>query len=156
MSRKFVCYFDGACEPINPGGTMSFGSIVTENGQVVWYSAGHSGPESGMTSNNLAEYAALLALLDYFIERGMVDDAIEVRGDSKLVIEQMAGRWKIGKGVYVQAAHHAREMAAKFTKLRFRWIPRDENHLADELSEAELIEAGIQITVRAMTNCCSS
>jgi ribonuclease HI len=148
MTRKFIAYFDGACEPINPGGKMGFGSIVTDNGQVDWHSAGMSGPDKGPTSNNLAEYTALMALLDYFVEQNLTDADIEIRGDSKLVIEQMSGRWKIGKGVYVQAAHHAREVAAKFTKLRFRWIPRAENRLADELSKYKLIEAGVQIADR--------
>jgi ribonuclease H / adenosylcobalamin/alpha-ribazole phosphatase len=147
--RKFIAYFDGCCEPVNPGGTMGFGAIVTENGQAIWYSAGRSGPENGTTtSSNLAEYAALLAVLDYFIEQKMTDAHIEIRGDSKLVIEQMAGRWRIGQGIYVQAAYKARELAKGFAKLRFTWIPRAENHLADELSRSELIEAGIQIPDR--------
>jgi ribonuclease HI len=141
-----VGYFDGACEPINPGGTIGYGAAVTENGQVVWYAAGMSGPEDGPTSNNLAEYTALLALLDQLIEQKLTKANIEICGDSRLVIEQMSGRWKIGRGIYAQAAHNARSLAAQFTNLRFRWIPRDENHLADELSKSELIEAGIQIT----------
>jgi ribonuclease HI len=146
--RKFVAYFDGCCEPVNPGGTMGFGGIVTEDGRVVWYSAGHSGPEGGMTPNNLAEYAALLALLDYFITQSVVDADIEIRGDSMLVIEQMTGRLKIGSGIYASAAWKARELADWFANIKFCWIPPTENDLADELSKSVLIDAGIQITER--------
>jgi ribonuclease HI len=148
--RKFVAYFDGACEPVNPGGTMGFGAVVLEHDRIVWEAAGISRPEDGegQTSNNLAEYTGLLTLLEYFLEDGFVDNEIEIRGDSKLVIEQMTGRWKIGQGVYVRAAQQAKELTAKFTRLRFRWIPRDENTYADELSKAELIRAGVTITKR--------
>ena len=147
--RKIIAYFDGACEPINPGGTMGFGAVVTENDQITWSASGMIPPNGpGTTSNNLAEYTGLLALLDYFIEAGLADANIEVRGDSKLVIEQMAGRWKIGDGIYAPSACKARAIAARFTNLRFQWVPRDQNHLADELSKSELIKADIRISER--------
>jgi ribonuclease HI len=142
--RKFIAYFDGCCEPVNPGGAMGFGSIVTENGQAIWYANGMSRADRA-NSNNVAEYTGLLALLDYLIEAGLADADIEVRGDSQLVIKQMAGEWKIGSGLYAQAAHNARELRSKFTNIRFRWIPRAENGLADELSKEELVNAGIEM-----------
>lgn len=148
--RKFIGYFDGACQPINPGGTMGFGAIVTEDGDIIWKAAGMSEPDDdrGMTSNNLAEYTGLLALLDYFISAELNDSDIEIRGDSKLVIEQMTGNWRIGDGVYVQAARQAERLAAQFKNLRFLWIPREHNHLADDLSKSELIKAGIRMRGR--------
>src|SRR5271165_4420697 len=104
--RKFIGYFDGCCEPINPGGTMGIGAVVTEDDQVIWKAAGMCEPDddSGSTSNNLAEYAALLALLDYLTAAELLDSDIIICGDSKLVIEQMSGRRQIGSGLYVQAA----------------------------------------------------
>jgi ribonuclease HI len=144
----YIAYFDGCCEPVNPGGTMGFGAVVTEDGQIIWQSCGMSAPDSGPTSNNLAEYTALLALLDYFIEADLVDSEIEIRGDSKLVIEQMTGNWRIDEGIYVPAARHAERLASKFTNLRLLWIPREYNQIADKLSKSELIKADIRITVR--------
>ena len=148
--RKFIAYFDGCCEPINPGGTMGFGAVVTEAGDIIWRAAGLSSPddEHGTTSNNLAEYSGLLALLDYFISAELTECDIEIRGDSKLVIEQMVGNWRIGEGIYVPAARQAERLASQFSNLRFLWIPRDKNRRADELSKSELIKAGIQITER--------
>jgi ribonuclease HI len=129
---------------------MGFGAVVTENGGIIWRAAGMSSPDGdrGPTSNNIAEYAGLLALLDYFIEAGLTDCEIEVRGDSKLVIEQMTGNWRIGEGLYVQAARQAQRLASQFSNLRFLWIPREHNHLADALSKSELIKAGIRIPER--------
>ena len=146
--RKLIGFFDGCCEPINPGGTMGFGAVVTEDGNVIWKAAGISEPDDdqGTTSNNLAEYAALLSLLDYLIEAGLTDSDIEVRGNSKLVIEQMTGRWQIGQGFYVQAARQAERLATQFSNLRFLWVPRKYNHLADELSKSELTKAGVRIS----------
>jgi ribonuclease HI len=145
-SRAFIGYFDGCCEPVNPGGTMGFGAIVTENGNVIWQACGISEPdeEHGQTSNNVAEYTALLSLLDYFISAELNDCDIEIRGDSKLVIEQMTGRWRIGAGFYVKAARQAERLVAQFSNLRFLWVPRKFNHLADELSKSALINVGIQ------------
>jgi ribonuclease HI len=148
--RKFLGYFDGACEPVNPGGTMGFGAVVTENGEIIWQAAGLSPPGNGHgpTSNNVAEYVALLALLDHFIEAGLTDCEIEVRGDSKLVVEQMTGNWQISQGLYVQTARQAQRRVSRFSNLRFLWIPREHNHLADALSKSELVKAGIGISSR--------
>ena len=148
--RNFISYFDGACEPVNPGGTMGFGAVVTENGEIIWQAAGLSPPKSkhGPTSNNVAEYVALLALLDYFIEAGLTGCEIEVRGDSKLVVEQMTGNWQISQGLYVQASRQAQRLASRFSNLRFLLIPREQNYLADALSKSELVKAGIRIPER--------
>jgi ribonuclease HI len=144
--QSFIGYFDGACEPVNPGGTMGFGAVVTTvadqgqlTGNIIWKAAGIS--DDKPSSNNIAEYTALLTLLEYFIEAGLTGAEITIFGDSKLVSEQMAGRWRIGAGLYVPAAHQAKRLLAQFSNIRFRWIPRQQNQLADELSKLELNRA---------------
>jgi ribonuclease HI len=79
------------------------------------------------------------------IELGIQDHAIEICGDSRMVIEQMSDRWKISAGAYVAAALRAREMLRQFPNVRLVWIPRDQNRRADELSKRGLIAAGITI-----------
>jgi ribonuclease HI len=94
----FIGYFDGACEPVNPGGTMAFAAVVFENGKQIWQSSGIAvDPPTGPTTNNLAEYTALVQLLGHFIDEKLTDRAIEVRGDSQLVINQMWGTWSISE-----------------------------------------------------------
>ena len=51
-------------------------------------------------SSNVAEYAALILALKYLKKHGYFDKSILVRGDSKLVIKQMSGKWKIKKGLW--------------------------------------------------------
>lgn len=148
---KFVAYFDGCCEPINPGGTAGFGAVVFENTKRVWECSKVFIPINGRekeTSNNVAEYAAFNAILDYFIERGLADENILVHGDSKLVIEQCFGRWKIKGGFYAPLAREAKEKVKKFKSLHGKWISREENSIADELSKGEVKRAGVHFRIQ--------
>ncbi len=145
-----VGYFDGACEPTNPGGTMAFGAVVLRDGEQVWQSSGIAvDPPFGTTTNNLAEYTALVQLLGYFIDEKLTDQDIEVRGDSQLVINQMFGTWDINEDKpYAHGARAARRLLSEFANIRGTWVPRDQNKLADALTRAELETAGIPITER--------
>lgn len=148
---RFEAWFDGCCEPINPGGTASYGAVIFENGQRVWDCSKIFYPVKGRereTSNNVAEYAGFIAILDWFIENGKTSEAILVHGDSKLVIEQCFGTWRIKRGHYVPLAHEAKEKIKGFRQLVGKWIPRDQNEIADELSKAELVKAGVEFRIQ--------
>ena len=84
----FRVWFDGACEP-NPGGPAGYGVVIEEYNEVVAELSGRCSQSS--TSNNVAEYMGLHAALDWFIKERLLDEVIEVYGDSKLVIEQIFG-----------------------------------------------------------------
>ncbi|WP_370950184.1 bifunctional RNase H/acid phosphatase [Amycolatopsis sp. cg5] len=86
----------------------------------------------GITTNNVAEYSGLVAGLKAAVELGA--STVDVRMDSKLVVEQMSGRWKIKHPALQPLAQEARELAAGFAKVRFEWIPRAENSYADRLA----------------------
>ena len=148
---RFECWFDGCCEPVNPGGTASYGAVIFENGERVWQCSEIFYPVSGRekeTSNNVAEYAGFLSILNYFIAHEQTGAAILVHGDSKLVIEQCFGTWRVKKGHYVPLAKEAREKIKRFRQLVGKWIPREENGIADELSKAELIKAGVEFRIQ--------
>lgn len=147
----YTAFFDGACEPVNPGGVASYGAIIYANGDGVWSCSELYVPEKGHereTSNNVAEYSGLLAVLDWFTAQKLYDADITVHGDSKLVINQVFGTWKIKDGRYVPLAHDARRMAKDFKKMRGVWIPRGENTVADELSKAALKAAGVKLRLQ--------
>ena len=74
-------YFDGACEPNSPGGTASYGAVIYEDEEKVWECSEIHG-QGNLMSNNVAEYAALIALLEWFIEQELFDEEIMVKGDS--------------------------------------------------------------------------
>jgi ribonuclease HI len=144
---EFECFFDGACEPINPGGTASYGAVIFDaKGIRVWECSEFFAPEKGKeheTSNNVAEYSGLIAILEYFIEQGSNESTILVRGDSNMVIQQLFGTWMIKSGHYAPLAQKAVQLLDKFPKIFGEWIPRERNSIADELSKAKLKKAGI-------------
>lgn len=145
-------YFDGCCEPVNPGGTASYGAVIFKNGERIWDCSEIFYPEQGKekaTSNNVAEYCGFLSILDFLIEHNLHAHACTIYGDSKLVIEQMSGNWRIKKGFYKPVALQAKETLAKFLVTpNLVWIPREENGLADELSKAELKKAGVEFRIQ--------
>ena len=99
-------------------------------------------------SNNVAEYAALIALLEWFIEQELCNQEIMVKGDSMLVINQMFGTWKIKNGLYAPLAKKARDLLSRFTKIQGEWIARDRNEVADGLSKDALKKAGVKLKLQ--------
>jgi probable phosphoglycerate mutase len=84
----------------------------------------------GTATNNVAEYGGLIAGLELYNEHAP-EAELEVRMDSKLVVEQMSGRWKIKHPSMRPLAARAHELAPFGT--RYTWIPRELNSHADRL-----------------------
>ena len=141
-------WFDGACEPRNPGGHATWGVTVRRGDQVIAEESGHVGYGPKM-SNNVAEYAGLLRVLE--IVSGMTGPVV-IRGDSKLVVEQMKGRWKIKDGLYRPYATVAKKALTHpqlVGRCSFERIPRDQNNRCDLLSKREFIKRGIELRLQA-------
>jgi probable phosphoglycerate mutase len=90
----------------------------------------------GIATNNVAEYSGLLAGLTHIHQ---LDPAatVEVAMDSKLVVEQMSGRWQIKHADMRDLAKQCRD-AHNPTLVTYKWIPRDENSHADRLANKAL------------------
>lgn len=84
-------------------------------------------------TNNVAEYQGLIAGLAAAAE---IDPHahVEARLDSKLVVEQMSGRWKIKHPDMRPLAQRARDLAASFASVGYTWVPRAKNEHADRLA----------------------
>jgi probable phosphoglycerate mutase len=96
----------------------------------------------GVTTNNVAEYQGLIAGLRAASQLGA--DEVDVRMDSKLVVEQMSGRWKIKHPALQPLALEAQRLARGFGRISYQWIPRERNKHADRLAnEAMDAQAGI-------------
>ncbi len=94
----------------------------------------------GTATNNVAEYSGLIAGLELFHEHTPEAD-LEVRMDSKLVVEQMSGRWRIKHPDMRPLAMRAKQLAPPGTT--YTWIPREQNEHADRiLNEALDAQAG--------------
>jgi ribonuclease HI len=120
-------FTDGRAEP-NPG-LGTYGYVVYEDGRQTHSEHGLAGHG---VSNNYAEYLCLIKALEHL--GGCRDEAITVFSDSTLLVNQMAGRWKFKGGNYGEKYLEAKELARRFSKLRFEWIPREKNSEADELT----------------------
>ena len=93
----------------------------------------------GTTTNNVAEYQGLIAGLRAAAELGAA--RVDVRMDSKLVIEQMSGRWQIKNPGLRPLAAEAARLVDGFAAVTFEWIPRERNKLADALANRAMDEA---------------
>ncbi|MCV7381016.1 bifunctional RNase H/acid phosphatase [Mycobacterium alsense] len=97
----------------------------------------------GVATNNVAEYRALIAGLDDAAQLGATE--AEVFMDSKLVVEQMSGRWKVKHPDLIELHARARELASRFDRISYAWVPRARNADADRLAnEAMDAAAGIE------------
>jgi probable phosphoglycerate mutase len=96
----------------------------------------------GIATNNVAEYRALIAGLDDAVKLGA--NEAEVFMDSKLVVEQMSGRWKVKHPDLIDLHTQARKLASRFDRISYAWVPRAQNSHADRLAnEAMDAAAGI-------------
>ncbi|MFD3745932.1 bifunctional RNase H/acid phosphatase [Nocardia sp. NPDC058633] len=100
----------------------------------------------GVATNNVAEYRGLIAGLAASAELGA--RVVTVRMDSKLVVEQMSGRWKIKHASMIPLAEQARALVAGFDRVSFTWIPRAQNSHADRLANEAMDDGGLTATVR--------
>jgi probable phosphoglycerate mutase len=132
MSLSVVVEADGGARG-NPG-PAGYGAVVRDatTGEVLAERLG----ALGVATNNVAEYSGLIAGLTAAAELGA--DDVEVRMDSKLVVEQMAGRWKIKHPGLRPLAAQAATLVRKFPSVRFTWIPRERNKRADALANAAM------------------
>ena len=113
----------------NPG-PAGYGAVVLDAGARQVLGEVYDG--LGTTTNNVAEYRGLIAGLRAARDLGATE--VEARMDSKLVVEQMSGRWKIKHPPLQELADTARELAAGFDAVTFVWIPRKDNARADALA----------------------
>ena len=92
----------------------------------------------GETTNNVAEYAALLALLEHAAP--MRPSRLTVRSDSQLLIRQMRGEYKVKDARLKRLHAAARELAARFAAIDFEHVPRESNRDADALANRAMDE----------------
>jgi probable phosphoglycerate mutase len=129
---KVIVEADGGARG-NPG-PAGFGAVVREaaTGEVLL----ETSDAIGTATNNVAEYSGLIAGLQAAVDLGAVD--VEVRMDSKLVVEQMSGRWQIKHPGLRPLAAKAAALAGRLESVRYTWVPREQNRRADALANAAM------------------
>ena len=130
---RYVVHTDGGARG-NPG-VAGYGFVVRgEDGTVLAERGGYL----GHTTNNVAEYTAVAAALELI---GAADPGatVEVRADSKLVVEQLSGRWKIKHPALQELALRTRR-ALPGGRVSYTWVPRERNKDADALANRAMDE----------------
>jgi broad specificity phosphatase PhoE/ribonuclease HI len=130
-ARHVIIEADGGSRG-NPG-PSAYGAVLkdADTGEVI----AEDGTTIGVATNNVAEYSGLIAGLR-MAEEFAPDADIEVRMDSKLVVEQMSGRWKIKHPDMRPLATEANRLAPFGTT--YTWVPREQNKHADRLANEAL------------------
>lgn len=122
-STRAYCYFDGASRG-NPGPAAIGWAVVTDAGIVA-----EGGERIGETTNNRAEYEALIEVLEIAREYGFRE--IHVRGDSELVVRQVRGEYRTTQPDLRERRVTVRELLAGFDDWTIERVPRDVNERAD-------------------------
>lgn len=134
---RFVVEADGGSRG-NPG-PAGYGAVVLD--PVTGETLAERAEFIGVATNNVAEYRGLIAGLR--AARELAPDAeVRVRMDSKLVVEQMSGRWKIKHPDMKPLAAEAATVLPR-GQVTYEWIPRERNKHADRLAN-EAMDAGRQ------------
>ena len=129
MTRRLVVEADGGSRG-NPG-PAGYGAVVRDaaTGEVL----AEVNDSLGRATNNVAEYSGLIAGLKAAARVARGAD-VEVRMDSKLVVEQMSGRWQIKHPDMRPLAAKARDAARALGRVSYTWVPRSRNAHADRLA----------------------
>jgi ribonuclease H / adenosylcobalamin/alpha-ribazole phosphatase len=131
--RRLIVEADGGSRG-NPG-NAGYGALVrdAETRQVLAERAA----SVGVATNNVAEYGGLVAGLQAAVDLDPTAE-VEVRMDSKLVVEQMSGRWKIKHPDMQKLALQAQKLSRQLGSVRYTWVPRAQNKAADALANSAM------------------
>jgi probable phosphoglycerate mutase len=133
VTRRYIVEADGGSRG-NPG-PAGYGALVrdAETGRVLAERAA----SVGRATNNVAEYGGLVAGLQAALDLDPTAE-VEVRMDSKLVVEQMSGRWQIKHPDMRKLAMQAQQIARQLGGVRYTWVPRAQNGAADALANSAM------------------
>jgi len=124
---RLILHCDGAARG-NPGPAGVGVHIAHEDGATVAEIA----EGIGETTNNVAEYTAAIRGLERAQELGAAE--VHLRSDSKLLIEQIAGRWKIKNENLIRLHRKIRDLVEGFERVTYEHVPRERNVEADRLA----------------------
>ncbi len=132
---KIIAYTDGGARG-NPG-PAGIG-IVIQNGETGETLEEHC-DYIGETTNNQAEYRAAIHALERAVALGAT--SFELRTDSKLVVEQMSGNWRVKEPGIQDRFREARKICEQLSSCRFVHVPRAQNSRADALANKAMDDA---------------
>lgn len=141
-----LLYFDGSCEPTNPGGLGTWGFVIRDipGMEEPVYANGVIEPGKSVMTNNVAEYCAVGKALSWLVENVRdtltASDLLLIVGDSQLVLKQLTGEWKCSADNLIPLKARCLELLRGLKcKCQTHHVKRDQNVLADALSQAAYV-----------------
>lgn len=131
--KKVILYADGASRG-NPGPAGAGFALIDEEEMVVF--EGHL--YLGETTNNQAEYSALIDGLERALKMGF--ESVEIRMDSELVVKQIRGEYKVKNEGLKPKFVKAKDLLSKFGAFKIGHVPREQNKIADKLANKAIDE----------------
>lgn len=129
-------FFDGLCEPRNPGGWAIYGFVVFKDDEKIHEEYGLAGkPGTPEATNNIAEYSGILKALEWLEKNGHTGSEVEICGDSQLVVKQLSGEFRIKNPGLKPLFARVVQLKQKFPKINVKWVPREENKEANRLTK---------------------
>lgn len=140
---EWIVEFDGLYEPrYRPDGVATYGFVVRRDGATIHEARGLVAPPASGASANVAEFGALAHALEWLRGRISAGDTLVVRGDSRLVIETVAGRWNLSTEHLVPLRDFARSRLEEIgAPARLEKVSREDNARADALTREAYREA---------------
>jgi ribonuclease HI len=130
MSDTFVIHTDGGSRG-NPG-PAAFAYTIERSGAATIEEKGYLGE----TTNNIAEYTALIKALEHALDLGA--KSVVLSSDSELLVQQMNGKYKVKNAGIQPLFQHASRLAREIGDVKIRHIYRDHNKRADRLCNEAL------------------
>jgi len=129
--EKAILYTDGASRG-NPG-PAAIGAVIKDGqGRVL----ARISRRIGRTTNNQAEYQAVIAAIEEAVRLGVA--GVVIKSDSELVVKQINGRYRVKNPALKPLHQRVRELQSLFQSFVIASIPRHQNAEADRLSNAAL------------------
>jgi ribonuclease HI len=125
---SIVIHTDGGSRS-NPG-PAGIGVYATQNKIVIFTLSEFLGTQT----NNFAEYTAVIRALETCIEKKLIAETVDFFMDSKLVVEQVQGNWKVKEPTLRPLVARVQELAAHFPSVTFTHVRREYNKEADALA----------------------
>jgi ribonuclease HI len=143
-SSQLEVFFDGLCQPYNPGGIACYGYIIKKQHpypQTIHSEYGLAAePFTDYATNNVAEYTGIIKALEWLLQQRkqvtyyVPTESIIIKGDSQLVIYQIKGKYRVKAIKIIPLYQQVKILVSKFNDVHIEWIPREENSEADKLT----------------------
>ena len=137
--KRLLIHVDGGCEPRNPGGIATCGWVIFNEEKEVLAEEHRVVQDGGdLATNNYAEYCSLGFALRWLKDQNW-RGTLDIRGDSKLLVEQINKRWKCKAPHLIPLRERIWQYLQEMDLIldencTLEWVPREQNAYADELT----------------------